>query len=439
LDSWSFSDTNAWTSDKNYAPISFTNLSTCWLGEYSTLVLDSTNAAWLRYNVIENDGATNLTVDTGSVMFWFAPYWSGTNEGGAGPGQWGRLLEAGAYTSDASYGWWSLYVDPDGANIYFSAQTNGQTTTYLSAPIDWTTNRWHLIALTYSPTNTALYLDAALVTNGPGMAVWPGPDVLTNGFSIGSDGSDTGLAQAHGMYDQLTTYNYPLDSNTVQSTYWYNSIWYYANPMNFANFSSAPSTPQISPTFNAVTGQGYLIPVTTNTGCVNSNVVWISNVSARAATNGTMALTFTISGGSNGVPYDVFANSVLDFSSNTNLAWAWMGQGYQCVTYTLTNLPNTACFLILGTPLDSDGDGLTDAYEKLVSKTDPHNPDSGGDGMWDGWKVLWGLNPSINNVAQPGTRANYSYNATDWLNSITGWRSGSFSPDNEGNIQSASQ
>ena len=230
LDSWSFSDTNAWTSDLGYAPASFTNLGTCWLGEYSTLVLDSTNAAWLRYNVIENDGTTNLTVDNGSVMFWVAPYWSGTNEGGTGPGQWGRLLEAGAYTPDASYGWWSLYIDPDGVNIYFSAQTNGQTTTYLSAPIDWTTNRWHLIALTYSPTNTALYLDATIVTNGPGMTVWPGPDALTNGFSIGSDGGDTGMAQAHGMYDQLTTYNYPLDSNIVQSTYWYNSIWYLRKP-----------------------------------------------------------------------------------------------------------------------------------------------------------------------------------------------------------------
>ena len=75
-----------------------------------------------------------------------------------------------------------------------------------------------------------------------------------------------------------------------------------------------------------------------------------------------MAMTFTIQGGSNGVPYDVFANSVLSFGSN-GIPWAWMGQGYHGNTYTLTNLPNTACFLILGTPQDTDGDGLTDAYE----------------------------------------------------------------------------
>jgi len=35
--------------------------------------------------------------------------------------------------------------------------------------------------------------------------------------------------------------------------------------------------------------------------------------------------------------------------------------------------------------VDTDGDGLTDAYERLVSKTDPHNPDTDGDGFsdWD--------------------------------------------------------
>ena len=56
----------------------------------------------------------------------------------------------------------ALYVDPDGVNIYFSAQTNdGSQAIYLSAPIDWPTNKWHLLALTYSATNSALYLMAS--------------------------------------------------------------------------------------------------------------------------------------------------------------------------------------------------------------------------------------------------------------------------------------
>ena len=67
-------------------------------------------------------------------------------------------------------------------------------------PISWTTNYFHFIALTYSPTNTALYLDGVLATNGPGVTVYPGPDVLTNGFIIGSDNNGALSGQWHVQY-----------------------------------------------------------------------------------------------------------------------------------------------------------------------------------------------------------------------------------------------
>ena len=312
LGSWSFNDTNAWTSDQGYAPVSFTNLGVSYFGQYTAAVVDSTNAAWLRYNVVETNGATNVTVDNGTVMFWFAPAWSSTNEGGTGPGEWGRLLEVGSRSTNDTYGWWCLYVDPDGVNLYFAAQTNGaDPITFLSMPIDWTTNRWHCVALTYSATNTVLCWDATNVATGPALTAWPGPDAISNGFGIGSDVN--GLQQAHGIFDQLYTFNSPASSNTIAEDYFNNSFWYYANPLNAANFSSAISIPQLTPTFNAVTGQGYLIPISTNTAnCVVSSSVWITNAVAKL-TNGAMSLTFTIAGGSNGVAYDVFANSVLDF------------------------------------------------------------------------------------------------------------------------------
>jgi hypothetical protein len=121
LNSWSFTDTTNWLSDRGYPPVSFTNLGVSDLGAGTALVVDSPDPAWLQYNVIENDGTTNLAVDQGSVLFWFAPNWAGTNEGGTGPGVSSRLIEVGAYTEDASYGWWNLYTDPDGVNLYFSA------------------------------------------------------------------------------------------------------------------------------------------------------------------------------------------------------------------------------------------------------------------------------------------------------------------------------
>ncbi len=47
----------------------------------------------------------------------------------------------------------------------------------------------------------------------------------------------------------------------------------------------------------------------------------------------------------------------------------------------------------LTTPLDSDGDGLSDELELTTYSTDPFHPDSDHDGMPDGWEVRHGLNP----------------------------------------------
>src|SRR2546425_7722613 len=92
-------------------------------------------------------------------------------------------------------------------------------------------------------------------------------------------------------------------------------------------------------------------------------------------------------------------------TNNTNYAWAWMGQGTNCARYTLSFTNAPSAFLRLGTPLDSDNDGLTDAYELLISHSSPYLPDSSGDGMLDGWKVLWGLDPSVNNTLQSAQRS----------------------------------
>jgi len=77
-----------------------------------------------------------------------------------------------------------------------------------------------------------------------------------------------------------------------------------------------------------------------------------------------------------------------------------MGQGYHCVSYSLiiTSAP-PSIFLILGTPQDSDLDGITDAYELLVSKTNPYSADSDNDGIPEAWAVLNGLSPQTAGIA----------------------------------------
>ena len=395
LDSWTFLDSTNWKSDFGYSPVSFSNLGYSYLGNGASLIVDSTNAAWLRYNVVETNGTTNLTVVAGTVMFWFAPgSWSGTNEGGTGPGEYGRLFEAGAYTTNSSIGWWSLYTDPAGANLYFSTQTNdlsGSYHTFVSAPIAWTNNYFHFVALTYSATNTALYLDGGLATNGPPISVYPGPDVLAKGFYIGSD--TNGVFQAHGLFNSVLTYSTPLDAGTIQQ--FFNSYfpYYLMNPLNTAMFTmfSAGSSPTYTGGYDAISGAGNL-QWSAYASVPNGSTayqVWLTNITATAAGGGMMNVKFTIAGGLPGYSYDVFATGYLQ-SPITNAIWVWLGQGNQGNTYTV-NVPSANAFLILGTPLDTDGDGLTDAYELLVSHTDPNHAQTDANGVPYAWYLQNGL------------------------------------------------
>ena len=297
-------------------------------------------------------------------------------------------------------------MDDVGANIYFSTQTNdssGNTYT-ISAPIDMTTNRWHFFALTYSPTNVSLYIDGQLATNDPaGLTNWPGPDVLANGFLVGSDSN--GVLQAHGMFDDLRTYNVPVDATTIERYYNTQLFPYLMNPANPANDymigSAIPSVQNYEPYTDVFSGAGNLQWVTNASYCVTNSNVWITNVVVTATTNGKMSIAFTIEGGSDGIAYDVFANSILGFPATTGNPWSWLGQGYHCNRYKMAGLPSTACFLILGTPQDTDGDGLTDAFELLASHTNPNVFSSDGTGMADGWEILYFGHTGIDPNADP--------------------------------------
>jgi hypothetical protein len=446
LDSWSFNDTNFWSSDFGYAPLSFTNLNVSTLGDGTALVLDTNVPAWLQFNVVETNNRPNLTLNQGSITMWFAPDWASYNAGGTGPGSTGELINVGQWTSAATNGWWSLNVDSTGDNLSFSAQDNaGDATNYLSVPIAWTYNRWHFIALTYSSNSTALYIDGNLATNGAGVSILPGTNALSSGLYIGSD--TNGNSQAHGMFDDIYTYSIPLNAGAVSSAFDSLESYYFINPLNIGNdsLSSAPSSPTTVPTFNAISGGGNLQPLILSSGCGTSTNFWMTRpvaITTGSGTNVTMDVTFTIEGGSAGVPYDVFANSVLGQPVST-APWAWMGQGNQCDTYMLTNLPNTisntACFFLLGSPQDSDGDGLTDAYKIFVLGIGTNNPDYNGDGMLNGWKVLWNLNVLSNNWQQASERSNYSYDPVGEVQQVTGVRSGGITNDPEGNVTGVSQ
>jgi hypothetical protein len=70
---------------------------------------------------------------------------------------------------------------------------------------------------------------------------------------------------------------------------------------------------------------------------------------------------------------------------------------------------------------------------ELVLHTSP-KADPSGDGMLAGWKVMWGLNPLVNNTAQPSLRGNFTYDGAGSLEGLTGRRVEAFGFDPEGNI-----
>jgi hypothetical protein len=220
--------------------------------------------------------------------------------------------------------------------------------------------------------------------------VLPSTDVIARGFTIGSDAA-TGVSQMHGAINSLKTYNYALDANTISAEWVLDGIFYLHNPDTMANFANPPYSPGISDIFDVVSGPGYLQVVGTNTTtCTNSANVWITNVMAMPGTNGSINMGFMVAGGNSTLPYDVFATTVLPMPL-TNGVWSWLGQAYPCETNVIYGLTNRAVYLILGTPQDSDGDGLTDAFELLITHTNPYSPDSAGDGIADGWKLLAGM------------------------------------------------
>jgi alpha-tubulin suppressor-like RCC1 family protein len=217
LGHWRFNDTNSWIGEEGQLPLLATNVVGVPSWSKNAALLDSTNPALLVHRVVETNGNANINFQQGSVQFWFKPDWGSSDTGGDGPGNSGRLIEAGNYDSAFTNGWWSLYLSPDGTQLLFGTSTNGGGMTNLCANISWFPNQWHQILLTYSPTASDLYLDGQWVTNGTGVTYLPNADEQSNGFRIGSD--PDGYNQAGGTFEELEIFSGPLNVTFVYGSF----------------------------------------------------------------------------------------------------------------------------------------------------------------------------------------------------------------------------
>jgi hypothetical protein len=397
LNWWPLSDTN-WLSVNGCGPLAFTNLVLSTnadgyaMGNGRALEVDHSGPAFLNYRSCELDGSTNLLLYNGAVMVWVRPRWSSADQGGGGPGEAVRIIEVGNFTVDASFGWWSVWLDSFGTNLFFSSQAGGLGTNYLTAPVSWASNCWHLIAINYTCSNSSAYIDGVSAATGPGVCYVPGGDALAGGFFVGSDSN--GLCQAKADFSSLSTYDAPLYGGEILENYQLlGTMWYGVTLSTVGQGQFGPDVFGSGATFDVVSGPGNLTTAGASASCVTGGRFYLTNASCSLQTNLTSTLQFSVAGGQAGAPYDLFGIANLPSPGLPGGVWSWLGTVYACTNYVLTNQPTVSGFYLLANKQDTDGDGLTDAYEVLVSKTSPTNAYSVSATVPDGWWVGNGMPP----------------------------------------------
>lgn len=106
-------------------------------------------------------------------------------------------------------------------------------------------------------------------------------------------------------------------------------------------------------------------------------------------------------------PYDLYpsASGIEVYASPTLTTNEWAYAGMAPILWyedsVVIEVPHSympegwmsSMFFILGLNVDTDSDGISDSYERIVTKTDPNLADTDGDGMPDGWEYDNGLDP----------------------------------------------
>lgn len=271
-------------------------------------------------------------------------------------------------------------------------------------PIQLRARQWHLITLTWSAEETRLYVDWELAAQGPGWS-WGRLKELPV-LTVGSDEQGGRLAQ--GEFEELTTLDWVLGQEDL--------LWYYRGHWRQTGLGPIKSweaelagTADANLSINSGEGMVALTEEGDEGGAPEppgggegepmdppdpGPPGWTLGELALfpPVFTGEGALSLTATNTEAGARYDVFA--IADLALND---WVWVMRGQTGQTnFEVSSLPEEQCYFILGTMQDGDGDGLTDAYENLVSHTSSaswSSVDSDEDGLSDGWELLNGTSP----------------------------------------------
>ncbi len=342
-------------------------------------------------------GWEQVATGNGAVRFWFQPYWASTSVAkGQSPGQSTTLLEFAVADGAQAAVLWSLQVNPAGTALALVGSDGKEV--LLEAKITWAAGVWHQVVLNYGPDGTELVLDGEVVTKGAGTLAVPAKVArLVIGSSLSGEWS------AGGEFDEVFCFARPLKLAFHHLAFRDIAALgpvteaEMAYRLELAEKWKAVMAAKAKELEESGGGVQMLRLSGPTAECITNSPLYITNVISVWVTNQGWTVTFDVQG-TNG-PADIFSTTNFSGPSLTAANWTWLERGPSCSTYQYTNQPTGQTFYLLGTSLDSDGDGLTDAYEKLASKTDPNNPDTDGDGLPDGWEVQSGFDPVANNNA----------------------------------------
>jgi len=365
--------------------------STTWLESWSGYALNRQGLSVWPWVVpmLDATGRPNVGAQQGTIRFWFRPDWSSAQLGGEGPGHWARLVESGTISGNGAAVWWSLYVSPDGSTVYWSGQGAGGPVDILSAEVAWPAGEWRLLALTYTPTNTALFLDAELAATGGGLPALPTNAVPLTALVIGSklDGTQT----AEGQFEEFGTSARLAPAASLLAYWTVRSPLAALGPISVEEDEARQQLVAAARVADRAAGLRGPGPLHLDLSlCGQGDPVYPTNFTSTPVTNFGPTVTFDVAGGWSGTNYFLYrADATNLVSAFTNSAWQWLQIVHACDAVTLTDQPANGAFYLIGfdTNKDSDGDGMPDAWE-VANGLDPLMNDAGADPDDDGTNNL---------------------------------------------------